>query len=46
MTELALLRIRGLSKVFADIPVLDRVDLDVIRGEVGTYLVRNLPKKI
>jgi polar amino acid transport system ATP-binding protein len=34
MTEPALLRIRGLSKVFADIPVLDRVDLDVTRGEV------------
>jgi polar amino acid transport system ATP-binding protein len=29
-----LLRIRGLSKVFGDIPVLDRVDLDVTRGEV------------
>jgi ABC-type polar amino acid transport system ATPase subunit len=34
MTEPPLLRIRGLSKVFADIPVLDRVDLDVARGEV------------
>jgi polar amino acid transport system ATP-binding protein len=34
MTNPALLRIRGLSKVFADIPVLDRVDLDVARGEV------------
>jgi ABC-type polar amino acid transport system ATPase subunit len=29
-----LLRVRGLSKVFADVPVLDRVDLDVARGEV------------
>jgi ABC-type polar amino acid transport system ATPase subunit len=29
-----LLRIRGLSKVFGDIPVLDRVDLDVERGEI------------
>jgi ABC-type polar amino acid transport system ATPase subunit len=29
-----LLRIRGLSKVFSDIPVLDRIDLDVTRGEV------------
>jgi polar amino acid transport system ATP-binding protein len=34
MTEPPLLRIRGLSKVFAEIPVLDRVDLDVMRGEV------------
>jgi ABC-type polar amino acid transport system ATPase subunit len=33
MTE-PLLRIRGLSKVFSDTPVLDRVDLDVTRGEV------------
>jgi ABC-type polar amino acid transport system ATPase subunit len=34
MTGPNLLRIHGLSKVFADIPVLDRVDLDVARGEV------------
>ena len=34
MTEPPLLRIRGLSKVFSDIPVLDRVDLDVTRSEV------------
>jgi ABC-type polar amino acid transport system ATPase subunit len=29
-----LLHIRKLSKVFADIPVLDRVELDITRGEV------------
>ena len=29
-----LLRVRGLSKVFGDIPVLDRVDLDVAPGEI------------
>jgi ABC-type polar amino acid transport system ATPase subunit len=34
MTEPPLLRIRGLSKVFSDIPVLDRVDLDVVLGEI------------
>jgi ABC-type polar amino acid transport system ATPase subunit len=34
MTEPPLLRIRGLSKVFGDIPVVDRVDLDVARGEI------------
>jgi polar amino acid transport system ATP-binding protein len=34
MTEPSLLHIRGLSKVYADIPVLDRVDLDITRGEV------------
>jgi len=33
MTE-PLLRIRGLSKVFSDIPVLDRIDLDVAPREV------------
>jgi polar amino acid transport system ATP-binding protein len=34
MTDPPLLRIRGLSKVYADVPVLDRVDLDITRGEV------------
>lgn len=34
MTALPLLRIHGLSKIFADVPVLDRVELDVARGEV------------
>lgn len=34
MTEPPLLRIRGLSKVFGDIAVLDRVDLDVTPGEI------------
>jgi ABC-type polar amino acid transport system ATPase subunit len=34
MTETPLLRIRGLSKVFGDIPVLDRVDLDVVPREI------------
>jgi ABC-type polar amino acid transport system ATPase subunit len=34
MTEPPLLRIRGLSKVFTDVPVLDRIDLDVAAGEV------------
>jgi polar amino acid transport system ATP-binding protein len=34
MTAAPLLHIRGLSKVFADIPVLDRVDLDVVPGEI------------
>jgi glutamate transport system ATP-binding protein len=34
MTGPPLLRIRGLSKVFGDIAVLDRVDLDVVLGEI------------
>jgi len=34
MNETPLLRIRGLSKVFGDIAVLDRVDLDVVLGEI------------
>ena len=34
MTGPPLLHIRGLSKIFADVPVLDRVGLDVARGEV------------
>jgi ABC-type polar amino acid transport system ATPase subunit len=34
MTEPPLLRVRGLSKVFGDVPVVDRVDLDVARGEI------------
>jgi ABC-type polar amino acid transport system ATPase subunit len=34
MTAPPLLHIRGLSKIFADVPVLDRIDLDVARGEV------------
>jgi glutamate transport system ATP-binding protein len=34
MSETPLLRIRGLSKVFGDIPVLDRVDLDVTAREI------------
>jgi ABC-type polar amino acid transport system ATPase subunit len=34
MTVRPLLRIRGLSKVFGDIAVLDRVDLDVVLGEI------------
>lgn len=33
MTE-PLLRIRGLSKVFGDTPVLDRIDCDVMPGEI------------
>ena len=33
MTE-PLLRVRGLSKVFGDTPVLDRVDCDVMPGEI------------
>ena len=34
MTTPPLLRIRGLSKVYSGIPVLERVDLDVARGEI------------
>ena len=34
MTAEPLLHIRGLSKVFGEIPVLDRVDLDVNQGEI------------
>ena len=34
MTAPSLLRISGLSKIFGDVPVLDRVGLDVARGEV------------
>lgn len=34
MTSSPLLHIRGLSKVFGEIPVLDRVDLDVAPGEI------------
>ena len=33
MTE-PLLRVRGLSKVFGDTPVLDRIDCDVMPGEI------------
>jgi ABC-type polar amino acid transport system ATPase subunit len=34
MNQTPLLRIRGLAKVFDDVPVLDRVDLDVFLGEI------------
>ena len=34
MSAEPLLRIRGLSKVFGDIPVVDRVDCDVMPGEI------------
>jgi ABC-type polar amino acid transport system ATPase subunit len=34
MTGTPLLDIRGLSKVFGDIPVVDRVDLQVTQGEI------------
>jgi ABC-type polar amino acid transport system ATPase subunit len=34
MTAEPLLRIRGLSKVFGDTPVVDRVDCDVAQGEI------------
>ncbi len=34
MNDLPLLRIRGVSKVFGDIPVVDRIDLDVVMGEI------------
>jgi ABC-type polar amino acid transport system ATPase subunit len=34
MTELPLLRVTGLSKLYADVPVLDRVDLTVQKGEI------------
>ncbi len=31
---MTLLRIRGLSKIYGEVPVLDRVDLDVAAGEI------------
>jgi ABC-type polar amino acid transport system ATPase subunit len=34
MTELPLLRVTGLSKFYAEVPVLDRVDLTVQKGEI------------
>jgi ABC-type polar amino acid transport system ATPase subunit len=34
MNELQLLTIRGLSKFFSDVPVLDRIDLQVGQGEI------------
>src|ERR1700752_5208992 len=34
MTPEPLLRIRGLSKVFGEIPVVDRVDCDVMQGDI------------
>jgi ABC-type polar amino acid transport system ATPase subunit len=34
MTELPLLRVTGLSKFYAEVPVLDRVDLTVQTGEI------------
>jgi ABC-type polar amino acid transport system ATPase subunit len=34
MSAEPLLRIRGLSKVFGDVPVVDRVDCDVVPGEI------------
>jgi len=34
MTSAPLLRIRGLSKVFGEIPVVDRVDCDVMQGDI------------
>ena len=45
MTE-PLLRIRNVSKIFGDIPVVDRVDLTVSQGEIvmiiGPFGVRSL----
>ena len=35
----ALLTIRGLSKFFADVPVVDRVSLDVGRGEIVMIVI-------
>jgi polar amino acid transport system ATP-binding protein len=34
MSEVPLLRVTGLSKFFAEVPVLDRIDLTVQRGEI------------
>jgi ABC-type polar amino acid transport system ATPase subunit len=34
MTDLPLLRVTGLSKIFGEVPVLDRVDLTVQTGEI------------
>jgi ABC-type polar amino acid transport system ATPase subunit len=34
MTDLPLLRVTGLSKIFGEVPVLDRVDLTVQKGEI------------
>jgi len=34
MSNQPLLRVRGLSKVFSEVPVVDRVDCDVMQGEI------------
>jgi polar amino acid transport system ATP-binding protein len=34
MTDLPLLRVTGLSKIYGEVPVLDRVDLTVQKGEI------------
>ena len=34
MTDTPLLRVTGLSKIFGEVPVLDRVDLTVRKGEI------------
>ena len=34
MTGVPLLRVTGLSKLYADVPVLDRVDVTVRTGEI------------